>query len=358
MRVNWILPFIHPGGGVRVVLEHAKYLQEHGHTVTIVYPGPHGAQLAYSEPERSLRAIKYRLDALLGKNEASWFDGNLSITRVPDLSTAHIPDGDIVIATSNETADWVATYPDRCGKKAYFIQDYETWNRDVALVDATWKLPLTKIAIAPWLIALGKDKFQETVLGPVPNGIDTAKFYPDPDIPHSAREYDVVLVYRSAPQKNCDAAIALLTELQREQKVSVVSFGLELPPPELQALGEYHQNPSQDTIRNIYSNARIILLPSHQEGYNLPPLEAAACKTAVVTTDVGSARDIYPDTRYDHFIVPTHDTNALKKALVAALENAQETQAAATAAYAHVTKTRTWAVSSSILESILLDLHS
>jgi glycosyltransferase involved in cell wall biosynthesis len=50
---------------------------------------------------------------------------------------------------------------------------------------------------------------------------------------------------------------------------------------------EYHQNPPYEKLLSLYQDATIFLSPSHKEGWHLPPMEAMACKCAVVATNVG-----------------------------------------------------------------------
>jgi L-malate glycosyltransferase len=360
MRITFVLPFVHEGGGVRVILEHARGLIRLGHSVKVIYPGPTGATKRYAEPVRSARAAKYTIDALLGKREHVWFDASLPIRRVPDLRATSIPDGDIVIATSNETADWVKEYPNRCGIGAYFIQDYETWNRPVEKVDATWRYPLERLTISRWLADLAEQRFNVPIRAIIPNGIDTSHFYPEPDIAPSSRTTDIVMIWRAAPQKGCERGLAILEKVREQRpETTFAFFGRDDAPDRLRALGPVIQRPSQDEIRRQYSAARIFFLPSFQEGFSLTPMEATACGCATVSTAVGGPADILADG--SGWLAPAEDTEALTQALLEALADpsACDTRAAAArqrlAAY---TWERATAMLESALTQILADAHS
>ena len=351
MRITFILPFVHPGGGVRVVFEYARRLEERGHAVRIIYPGPAGVVKAYKEPERTLRVVKYAFDTFAGKNEYTWFGHPLHITRVPDLSARHIPDADIVIATSNESADWVAKYPTRCGKGAYFIQDYETWNRDADKVDATWKYPLARITISQWLYDLGVKKFGVSMLGPVPNGINTELFYADPNVVPSKRPNDIVMIYRAAAQKGCTRGLGILTALKAENpSLTCTFFGRDDAPAELLALGTFVHDPSQEQIRKMYSSARIFFLPSFQEGFSLTPMEATACGCTIVSTAVGGPMDIFNET--SAYLSPAEDDALLKEELRRAISSPADCDSRAANAQTAL-KSYTWEHATDMLEEIL-----
>jgi glycosyltransferase involved in cell wall biosynthesis len=52
---------------------------------------------------------------------------------------------------------------------------------------------------------------------------------------------------------------------------------------------------SDDDLAAIYSGARALVFPSDDEGFGLPPVEALACGTPVVTCDVPALREVLAD---------------------------------------------------------------
>ena len=83
----------------------------------------------------------------------SWqeIDPAVELLYVPVLADRYLPDADAVVATAWQTADGVAGLSDRKGRGCYLIQHHETWSGRAERVDETWRLPLRKIFIAPWL---------------------------------------------------------------------------------------------------------------------------------------------------------------------------------------------------------------
>ena len=55
------------------------------------------------------------------------------------------------------------------------------------------------------------------------------------------------------------------------------------------------ENLNFDELRNIYSITDCYVSPYKAEGFNLTPLEAAACGTQIVVTDGGSTDDYFDD---------------------------------------------------------------
>jgi hypothetical protein len=63
-----------------------------------------------------------------------------------------LPEGDAVVATAWQSAAPVAAATSSRGAKFYFVQHYESlYHGAPETVDATYRLPLRKIAISSWL---------------------------------------------------------------------------------------------------------------------------------------------------------------------------------------------------------------
>ena len=133
-------------GGIKVIFIHANYLANQGHDVSIVHLLKLEDSLKGILVGR-IKSLKYLLTGLRGKKEPGWFSLDPRIKISHRYSLDKIGEFDALIATANETADWVANVPDHLGEKYYFVQDYESWTREQTSVDATYTLPLKKIVI-------------------------------------------------------------------------------------------------------------------------------------------------------------------------------------------------------------------
>jgi glycosyltransferase involved in cell wall biosynthesis len=56
----------------------------------------------------------------------------------------------------------------------------------------------------------------------------------------------------------------------------------------LRGLVTFHGYADQATLRDLYTHAACVVLPSLREGFGLPVLEAMACGTPVITSDASS----------------------------------------------------------------------
>jgi glycosyltransferase involved in cell wall biosynthesis len=204
-----------------------------------------------------------------------------------------LPDGDVVIATWWETAEWVAALPPTKGKKAYFIQHYEAHqDQDAARVDATWRLPLHKIIIARWLVEIAA-KLGDENISLVPNAVDLQQFNAPPRGKQPTPTVGVM--YSAVPFKGCEVSLAAV-ELARKNlpELKLVSFGNRNPMPHLPLPPgtDFTMQPAQDRIRDIYSRCDAWLVGSRSEGFGLPILEAMACRTPVIATPTGAAPEL------------------------------------------------------------------
>jgi len=80
------------------------------------------------------------------------------------------------------------------------------------------------------------------------------------------------------------------------KKGRIYPFG-ELPPEEL---------------REYYRSSRVMILPSLTEGFPISILEALACGTPVIASDVGSVSDVITNGR-NGYLIPKGDTDALAR---------------------------------------------
>lgn len=119
-----------------------------------------------------------------------------------------------------------------------------------------------------------------------PYGVDLSMFSCNPSI---EKKYDVLMVGNWGYQKGCD----LIIEAIKETRYSFLHVGtlgdIEFPNDE-----NFLHIPSVDQPQLIlyYNQARILILPSRQEGLALVQAQAIACGLPVVCTKDTGGRDI------------------------------------------------------------------
>ena len=238
------------------------------------------------------------------------------------ITDADVPDADFVIATWWETAEWVNRLAASKGRKLYLIQHHEVFSYVPAdRVKATYRMNLHKIVVAGWLKDLMAREYGDTDVDLVPNAVDHKQFY----APARTRQPvpTVGLMYSITGFKAIHVAVAALRRLKSARPdLKVICFSHQQPQG-LEFLGadvECHLSPSQDVIRQCYSSCDAWLTSSSSEGFNLPSLEAMACRTPVVSTRAGWPATAIVD-GYNGYLAPIDDADALYDGLVRVLDS-------------------------------------
>jgi glycosyltransferase involved in cell wall biosynthesis len=274
------------GGGNLVVAEHARRLMRLGHHVQVVSvptkPGPLRERLRSWTRSAGKRAPA-----------PSVFDDCGIEHRVLDrwrpVEGRDVPDADVVVATWWETAEWIERFGPEKGAKVYFIQHHEVFPYlPVERCRATYRLPFHKIVIAQWLKQVMATEYGDAAVDLVPNSVDKARFF----APVRGKQAvpTVGLLYAPTPFKGLDVSLAALQAVRNKfPGLRVLSFGSLKPQPQfpLPEGTEFFLSPARDKIRNIYDQCDVWVTASRSEGFNLPAMEAMACRTPVVSTPTG-----------------------------------------------------------------------
>jgi len=286
--ISFIIPFIDKTGGVAVVLEYYRQLTAMGHDVNIFYPLlPYGIYLGSRPTWKKLPAKlkRFLLNATRAERAIYHFSEKIPVKPVVKINNIFIPDADVIVATAWPTAYDVAKLSPKRGRKFYFVQDYEIWDGFVEKVDASYRLPLGVITIAPWLTEFMKEKFGRNDVTEIHNCIRLDKFYPpaNKDFNHAS----ILLMAHNLDLKGTKDAIDALTIVkERYPKLEINMFGM-CERPEAPFDFEYHRNPPYEKLLSLYQDAAIFIFPSRKDGWGLTPIEAIACKCALVATCAG-----------------------------------------------------------------------
>ncbi|MBU2786953.1 glycosyltransferase family 4 protein [Acidithiobacillus sp. VAN18-1] len=297
MRITFILPGRgkNPVGGFKVVYEYANGLTQRGHDVSVVHPA-----LLYIDtplidyPKRLAKYLQVKVDH--SYLPTSWFsiDPRVRMLWRWSLDQKHIPDADVVIATSWQTAEWVANYPKSKGRKSYLLQHWENWGGvSEERLRQTWKLPLQKFVISRWLQDIAVDLGETAEY--VPNGLDFTRFGLDISIEQRNPASVFMLYHEQIWKGSADGLCALEMVRSCRPDLRLDLFGTPKKPADLPSWIEYHRLPSQTELRALYNQNGIFLSPSWGEGWPLPPAEAMQCGAAVVATDIGGHREYLED---------------------------------------------------------------
>lgn len=307
VKITFVLPFAGLSGGIKVVAIYARALSKSGHDVTVV-------SLPWRQPTRLDRLKAFARGRSLPSPpfQSPYLD---------DLGTRHVvldshrpvtdrdlPDADVVVATWWETAEWVAGLSPRKGRKFYLLQDYEVFPYlPVDRVIATYALPLTRIAVSRYIRDMLRQNHGIDDVTVVNNGIDLEHFSVPARVKPDA--FRVGFLYQTSPRKNTGLALDIVNRARLDLPgLHVIAFGscgavADYPVPDWV---DYHVNPKQDLIPELYGSCTAWLFTSTSEGFGLPILEAMACGTPVIATRAGAAPDLI-DGRNGVLVEPSVD---------------------------------------------------
>jgi glycosyltransferase involved in cell wall biosynthesis len=360
MKATFVVPGYarEPVGGIRVVYLYANGLAALGHDITVVHVARfrRWPSVSAGRPRVQARELAAGVrDSVIRRPESvPWqeIDPAVELRYVHTVNSRTVPDGDAIVATAWQTADPVSRLGADKGRGCYLIQHHETWSGRGEHVDETWRLPLRKVFIAPWLFARANEMGLDDVHR-VPGAIDTVKFHVARSIADRPRR--VAMLWSEWAWKGGSDGVAALEAAKRDVRdLRAVLFGAGPRPAELPSWIDYAANPAQSTlVHEIYNGSSVYLCPSHAEGWHLPPAEAMACGCAVVSTDIDGVRD-YAVHNANSLLSPVRDPDALAANLVSILENDDERVRLAINAHQSIQRFQ-WADTTRALEAVIFD---
>jgi GT2 family glycosyltransferase len=266
-RVTIISSTTNIHGGTKRLLQIAQLLHLRGHHVTFVRHFAGGRELDW-----------FRLDAPLRE---ICFDEHSSLADVEE----RLPDADILLTYgNNRSASLLKGLSRRKGLKYLLFMHFGV--HDQVLDEANAALPnFHKLATTNWiseqLASLGS---KASVIG---FGIHSDQFFPTA----SPRRLRVgTLLHREDWKRSADVIEAFKIVKRQVPEAQLVAFG-QIKDPELGVECEYHFDPSQNQLRDIYCSCAAWVTASLWEGIGMCSVEAMLCKTPLITTDTGGGRD-------------------------------------------------------------------
>ena len=351
MRITFLLPEIELSGGVKAVFEFANHLHKRGHQVFVVWPlipMRSGAKL-FNFRNLASRA-KRTLQNLKKGSKVDWFELKANLIRVPTFAQRYIPEADVILATWWETAYYVSKYGKSKGEKFYLVQHYEVWGGPKDKVDNSYRLGLKIIVNSTWLKNILEKNLRVPVEALILHAPDRDAFYPEDNLKRNKSPLRILIPYRKAKWKGTkDGILAFEIARERFPDIQLVMFGptagKDIPP-----YAEFHLRPSHSQLREIYNSCDIFVFPSHSEGFGMPPLEAMACKCAVVTTNVGAVPD-YAIAGKTALVSEPRDVKGLAQNIIRLIENEKLRKEIAENGY-NYTKQFTWERATAELEKV------
>ncbi len=297
LRVTYVLHNITVAGGVLSVVQLVNELILLGVEARIV--------TLYQYPE--MQQWKFYFTPIVFKNEKELIK--------------NFPESDIVVATHWTTAPWVSGIlsSGKAKKGVYFLQDYESWffpESDIkarAKVKDTYAMVEHKIVKSSWLQSMIlKDGF---ISKKIWLGMDLGVFYPR-DVVQRGNPAIVAMARPRTPRRGFSVLIEALSIVKKRRKeVDIVLFGDDLSSQSIPF--DYFDEGviyNQNRLAEIYSAADIFIDASDFQGFGRTALEAMACHTSCILTDVGGVTE-YAKNEQNCLLVPPKQPGKLADAV-------------------------------------------
>ncbi len=301
-------------GGAACLLEYARRFQERGHDVSIAtwpkflwtgaepFPNLGFSVPIFHDANAKRESLPYQF---LNQTPRDYAGELQFFLAYANLLTPAIPRSDLIVATCWDSI--IPAWQSGKGKPVHFPQHYDEvffgFGADPSaslysnplikmLCRNTFQMPLYRIANSSWLAGEFRKRFGENVPS-VPHGIDTGRFRARPKLSFKDGVIRVVTYCRPEKWKGFADAVAAMREILRQYpgKVEWHVYGFahpDLHPENPYAPYRFHGALQHDQLSQLYAESDIVLCPSWYESFPLPPLEAMACGTAVITTRYGT----------------------------------------------------------------------
>jgi len=242
-----------------------------------------------------------------------------------DPLIAALPDCDVNIATWYPTA--VPTWLSHKGRPIYLMQDYyEQTDAEYErrAFQTTLRLPMPFIVDSTYLKELVLKEQPSAKVKVATLGVNATTF----NIQHKKTKRSglptISAILRGGYSKGNDILVNCLNAINSVFPIhaSLVTNDhiLEAFKPSIKFPYTPYIGVDDSSLADIYSSSDLFLFTSRIEGFGLPPLEAMACGTSVVTADCKGNRD-YAINNYNCIMCDPEDVQSIKEAVILLLKN-------------------------------------
>ena len=322
MKINFCLPPVELTGGPLAIMEYANGLILRGHEVTITtYPVSYWPQkwqengkpfpwfdfkgeyivvddAKYFKSLSEAVSIFLRVNGTEKKKKAAGCNAVLRNMAIVISLIDCFPECDINIATG-----WLTAFPVylcKKGKPVYFMQHYEeVFQRkddhkllELLSIRDTYSLPMFKIANSSWLQKQVEIKYGQKVPFSL-NAIRVEDFSPRKKWSEEDNVFRILSYCDEREWKgfaDVAAAVSTLNKLYPNQ-IEWHVFGRphsRIHPHNETAPYILHERIPFCELAELYASVDVLVCASWYESFPLPPLEAMASGTAVITTPYGT----------------------------------------------------------------------
>lgn len=293
LTIGYFIPHHNLTGGVKMLLEQMRHLQNNGHHIVAYYRGEDGEPVI---PNWFPLSVSKEILVPQGESILPYLDGcDIAVAgwleQLPELAGAAIP-----VMYWEQGSEW--TFGDRLTP---FIRQH---------LQHFYSQPVALASVSPIVAKVLEVRFRKksTVL---PNGVDVDFYYPG----ESPNDNVILLVGNPNLEfKGFDVAVRTLLRVWgagyrfRVKWITPVPVKLDAIPFPFPI--EYVINPTQPELAELYRSADIFLFTSWYEGFGMPPLEAMSSGLPVVCTRCGGT-EVYTEEGVNAMLANPGDVQGL-----------------------------------------------
>ena len=328
MKIVFPVISLEMGGGARFMYHLANALADKGHDVEIVIP------------EKGLQVWPLRT----------------KIRRVKELNPSSIPPADFILPNFYTTV-WPA-WESKKGRVVRLSLGYEPlWVQDSLIAKQTYLIGAPIMTISQWhrQLLLQETGLESTVIS---GGVDKTIFHPYPKQSEQTGRKSIFYIMRDPASgytwKGGPDFLKTITRLKGRIDFELIVSVPEKAPFTSPVPCRTISAATDQELAELYAKADLFVYTSYFEAFGLPPLEAMACGTAVITTDCGGNRD-YVRSGENCLLVPPSDIDQLSAAIYNLLTSDSERQRIAASGHLFA-QTWSWQRTADQVEAFLQSL--
>jgi len=328
MKIVFPVLSLEMGGGARFIYHLANALTDKGHDVEVVMP------------EKGLQVWPLRA----------------KLRRVKELTPSSIPSADFILPNFYLTVG--PAWESQKGRVVRLSLGYEPlWVPESEIAKQSYLIGAPIMSISEWhrQIILQETGLESRVIS---GGVDTSTFRPYPKPSAQTGIKNIFYIMRDPTSgytwKGGSDFLKAVIRLKDQ-----VNFNLTVSIPEGAPFNspvpcKIRTSTTDQVLAQLYAEADLFVYTSYFEAFGLPPLEAMACGTAVVTTDCGGNRD-YVKNGENCLLVPPSDIDQLSSAIYHLLTQDSERQRLANSGHL-LAQAWTWQRTADQVEAYLISL--
>lgn len=278
MKIAYVLPHANLTGGLKYLLSHAKHLAKRGHQVYVISKEP---EVIPSWSDVQEHEVTKTIMVSAGEDLTTYlkqYDIDVVVVglhnQIKELEVSKLP-----------ILYWEQGSESLYGEHMELLASTHLVRKELKSV---YRKPIYVAAVSPIVQTILKAKYgREAAL--LYTGIDTQMYQPQEKV---KREVPIILLVGN-PYLRFKGFSMVLTALMTLWNQGVrfevkwatqaeAVFGQNIPFP----LKQYVL-PSQETLVDLYAQADLFISGSEYESFPMPPIEAMACGSAVVSSDNG-----------------------------------------------------------------------